>query len=299
MQETEHRLPVLTIGLPVYNGAKFIERALRSLMSQDFQDWRMIIADNCSTDLTFTIAEKLCTHDPRIELVRHDENIGAVGNFLYLVNRAETPFFMWAASDDEWTTNYLSEAIRLLQLNVNAGFASGKILNIDIQGSCLREFPAFSSFSSQSASFRLCRFIAAREIDGKANIIYSVYRTPLVQAVCRDFGIAEGWGADMGFVAAIVARSRYLQSEKAALLKRVVNDSDKATALLMARHHYHKVQFQGNYPPYLHKSYVQTLSKGMPSAGLAILVHVVMWCRRLVTALQRGYALSRKIPEKF
>lgn len=289
MPNPEFETPVLTIGMPVYNGAQYIECALRSLMAQDFQSWRMIVSDNCSTDDTASIVERLCAQDPRITLVQQERNLGAAENFIFLARSATTPYFMWAASDDEWTESYISECIRLLALNKSVGIAGGRVANTDVVGIRLREFPSFSSFSSDSPWKRLARFVYAREVDGKANMIYSVFRTTVVQSVCEIPNVLDGWGADMGFVAAMLARSGYRQSDKATLLKQVFSDSDKATARLLARKSYSKVQFRGNYPPDIHQDYVDTLTRGMPNWKFTSLVRLIMCFRRMFIPFRRCF----------
>lgn len=288
MPESKPQAPSLTIGMPVYNGERFIARALASLISQDFRDWVLIVADNCSTDGTCAVVEAFCRKDARIRLVRHEKNLGAVGNFLYLAEQADTPFFMWAAHDDEWSSNYISACLAQLNTHPDVGFASGRVVNTDAEGRHVRVYEPFAPFGVAGRSQRLSNFVRAREADGKANMIYSVFRTPLVQTICDIPHILEGWGADMVFVAAALARAQYRQTTQATLLKRIVNDAARADT--SSEDYYSRIAFRGHYPLPLHDSYVQALCRSMPDQATSALVRWTMRRRRLLLSLRQRLA---------
>src|ERR1035437_6848500 len=92
--------PKVSIGMRVYNGGKYIRRALASLLAQTFTDFELIISDNASTDGTEAICREYAAGDPRIRYVRQGENLGAMANFRFVLNEAGGEYFMWAAHDD-------------------------------------------------------------------------------------------------------------------------------------------------------------------------------------------------------
>ena len=286
-------LPKLTIGLPVYNGGLYITRALNALTAQDFTDWVVVVADNCSSDNTINIVNDFCIRDSRIRLVQHDKNIGAVNNFLFLTKEVSTPFFMWAAADDEWTPNYVSECLAVLRDNSEIGFVGGNVVNIDVGNHVLRSYQSFSAFDSTKAHNALKNFLWAREAEGKANIIYSVYRTALVQSICQIPDIFKGWGSDMAFVAAALARTSYQQAENAFLLKRVISESDINTAIALNSGYYSAIQFQGHFPPTHYQEYTDAISRGMPTLRLRFLAKWIMLRRHLSLYLKRKLNLSK------
>src|SRR5678816_531573 len=93
--------PRVSIGLPVYNGEKYLARALHSLVSQDFEDFELIISDNASTDSTEAICRELAAKDRRIRYYRNETNIGATKNYNRVFELAHGEFFKWASHDDE------------------------------------------------------------------------------------------------------------------------------------------------------------------------------------------------------
>jgi glycosyltransferase involved in cell wall biosynthesis len=102
--------------MPVYNGEKYIREALDSLLDQTFTEFELIISDNASTDSTAAICAYYTARDLRIRYIRQNKNLGALGNFLAVVNEARGEYFMWAAHDDlEASRIYLSELIKVIR----------------------------------------------------------------------------------------------------------------------------------------------------------------------------------------
>jgi len=100
--------PPVAIGLPVYNGAAFLDEAMASLCAQDFADLRIVVSDNASTDATPDILAAWAARDSRIELHRQRENLGMIGNFAFVRQAADARWFMLAAHDDRWSPNFVS-----------------------------------------------------------------------------------------------------------------------------------------------------------------------------------------------
>jgi glycosyltransferase involved in cell wall biosynthesis len=86
--------------MPVYNGAKYVEEAIRAILRQSYEELELIIADNASTDGTETICRRYEAADPRVRYIRHEENRGAAYNYNVLVHQARGEFFKWMAHDD-------------------------------------------------------------------------------------------------------------------------------------------------------------------------------------------------------
>lgn len=109
--------PKITIGLPVYNGAKFIHNAIRSLLEQSYTNFELIISDNASTDQTESICQNFVRVDKRIKYIRQETNRGIVWNFNYVLLQADTEYFMWAAADDVWHPEFIQRNLGFLEKN--------------------------------------------------------------------------------------------------------------------------------------------------------------------------------------
>lgn len=105
--------PRLSIGVPVYNGADFIEEAIRSHLDQDFENFELVVSDNCSDDATPEIVQELAAQDSRVTYTRNDTNIGGPANFNRLFRLTSGDLFRWAAADDRIEPGYLSKVVEL------------------------------------------------------------------------------------------------------------------------------------------------------------------------------------------
>ncbi|MFJ7565828.1 glycosyltransferase family 2 protein [Herminiimonas sp. NPDC097707] len=115
--ETRPVMPLVSIGVPVYNGAATLERVLDSLLRQSLVDFELIISDNNSNDGTAAICQAFADRDVRVRYIRQVQNLGAVFNFQYVMDQARGRYFLWAACDDVRTLDFLEENVRFLENN--------------------------------------------------------------------------------------------------------------------------------------------------------------------------------------
>ena len=80
-------VPLLSIGLPVFNGERFLTEAIESILQQTFGDFTLVISDSASTDGTEEIGREFACRDPRITFVRRSHNRGAAWTFNTLPTR--------------------------------------------------------------------------------------------------------------------------------------------------------------------------------------------------------------------
>jgi len=109
--------PLVSIGMPVYNGEQFIKAALDSIMGQSFTNFELIISDNSSTDETGHICREYAARDERIKYLRQAGNIGAYANFKLVLDEARGEYFMWAACDDTRSPDFIEVNFNFLSKN--------------------------------------------------------------------------------------------------------------------------------------------------------------------------------------
>ncbi len=107
--------PLVSIGVPVYNGEFVLPVLLESLVAQSYHSLEIIISDNASTDRTREISESFCRRDSRVRYISNDKNIGAIGNFNKVASEATGEYFMWAAADDLFHPFYIESCLEELQ----------------------------------------------------------------------------------------------------------------------------------------------------------------------------------------
>lgn len=106
--------PVVSIGLPVYNGEKYLAEAIQSFLNQSFHDFELVICDNASTDHTEEVSKEYAALDSRIHYSRNQVNVGAARNHNLVFELSRGRYFKWAGDDDLYATDYLLECVNLL-----------------------------------------------------------------------------------------------------------------------------------------------------------------------------------------
>src|SRR5436190_10934974 len=109
-----HSIPRVSVGIPVYNGERFLKGAIDSLLSQRFTDFEILISDNASTDGTQAICEEYVANDQRVSYFRQRTNIGAPGNWNYVAKLARGTYFKWASANDECDPRMLDQCVAVL-----------------------------------------------------------------------------------------------------------------------------------------------------------------------------------------
>jgi len=170
---TNHKInisPLISIGMPVYNGEQFIEESLNSILNQSFTNFELIISDNNSTDKTKYICEKYASKDARITYVRQEKNIGAARNFIYVFNnRKQAEYFIWAACDDSWSENWLELLISNFEDN-DCGLFGRYIEGQSQSARCPESF----------LKYQFIKYFIAKDVSGKCYYSYALFKTDVL-----------------------------------------------------------------------------------------------------------------------
>lgn len=107
--------PLVSIGLPTYNRAAKLSRAVESVLAQDYCNIELVISDNASTDGTEAFCEELRRRDNRVRYIRQRVNRGLTANYTEVLNGSRGEFFMWLSDDDWLDHSYVSRCLRMLK----------------------------------------------------------------------------------------------------------------------------------------------------------------------------------------
>ena len=136
------RIPRVTIGLPIYNGERYLAAAIDSLLAQTYSDFELVISDNASTDGTEDICREYATRDARVRYERQVENQGLTWNFCRVVELARGEFFKWHAHDDLCAPELLETSVAALDADPDAVLAYARVGIIDDRGNLVPNDPA-------------------------------------------------------------------------------------------------------------------------------------------------------------
>jgi glycosyltransferase involved in cell wall biosynthesis len=128
------RQPVVSIGLPVYNGEGYLQETIECVLGQTFADLELIISDNASTDATAEICRRFAARDPRVHYSRNQENLGASRNYNITFELGRGRYFKWQGHDDPIPPTYLERCVAVLDRDPTVVLAYGKQCPIDEHG---------------------------------------------------------------------------------------------------------------------------------------------------------------------
>lgn len=171
--------PLVSIGIPVYNGENYITEALDSLINQTYENLEIIISDNASTDKTQEICEFYQKNEKRIKYVRLDENQGAAFNFNNTFNLSKGKYFKWASHDDFLDTLYIEKCVDYLENNPDTHLCHSRknivnkagitIQKLDFPGLEIRKDNAYDRFSNFLKAFRY--------FQDDADVVFGLFRS--------------------------------------------------------------------------------------------------------------------------
>lgn len=126
--------PLVTIGLPTFNSARYLPQSLESLLGQTYQNFVLIISDNASEDGTEEICRDFASRDPRIRYHRNPVNIGNPGNFNQIARMTGTAYLKWATADDFWAPTFIERALTVMEADPTIVVCYPQAYIVDAEG---------------------------------------------------------------------------------------------------------------------------------------------------------------------
>lgn len=207
--------PSVTIGLPVYNGERFVESALESILVQSYQDFELVISDNASTDNTPHILQQWAAKDPRIRLFQNSTNFGAAANFNKVLSLARGKYFRWAGHDDVLRLHMLKECVQTLETKSQCVLVYPQTITIDASGNEIGGHDNQLDMRQPDPVARLQHFL--RNIRW-ANPMFGLMRTQSI----RDVGGLPSYNSgDFVMLAGLTLRGSFIELPEPLFLRRV------------------------------------------------------------------------------
>lgn len=200
--------PKVSIGLPVYNGERYIQRAIESNLGQTFADLELIICDNASTDGTRSICEQFARKDPRVRYYCSPTNRGAMWNFNRCFELARGEYFKWSAHDDLLDPTFIEKCVQALDANPDAALCHTLTKVVDDDLNCLATYdPSGLKTDHPSAPARFGARVRAR----RCIEIFGLMRT----SALRNVTLFQSFvGADRALLAELAVEGRFLTIEE-------------------------------------------------------------------------------------
>jgi len=205
--------PKISIGVPVYNGEKFLAEALASIVDQTFDDMEIVISDNASSDRTAEICHGFMARDARIRYYRNPSNLGSAANWNRVLELARGEYFKWAADDDVLLPTYLEKCVDVLERDPSVVICHSltTVLKSDAQQAPLRETPGLDRARASE------RFAAVALQPHWTLEVHGLIRTAALRTAQRT---QPYWGSDKAVMAELALMGRIVRVEEPLFLNR-------------------------------------------------------------------------------
>jgi hypothetical protein len=215
---TRKRVPLVSVGLPVYNGGNLLPQAIESILAQDMEDFELIISDNGSSDQTQEVCLDYQRMDQRIRYHRLNENLGALTNFLNAFGLAAAPFFMWASHDDLREKKFISTCLRPLDKDPSVALVYPRTKVVDANSAFLGIAQDRLKVDQEIPQERFKHLIW--EI-GMCNAFYGVFRLSILKKI-------TSWGkslfTDNLVLAEIALLGKIIQVDEPLFIRRLTRN---------------------------------------------------------------------------
>ena len=209
--------PKVSIGLPVYNGARFLCEAIDSVLAQSYTNFELIISDNCSTDGTDWICQRYQKQDARIRYLRQPANKGAAPNYNLLVSAARGEYFKWLAHDDVLHPENLERGVEVLENQPDVVLCYPKTLIISEAGEPLHGYLDFLDLDDASPAARYRRFHQVFIRRGECNAVFGLIRRSVLLETAQ---IGPYPSSDLLLLGELVLRGRFVEGSEALFMRR-------------------------------------------------------------------------------
>ena len=124
-------VPLVSIALPVYNGEKWLDQAISTLVMQSYENMEIIIADDCSSDNSQLICEQYASQYSQITFIKNEANLGVLGNFRKILDLCSGKYITYACQDDYWDKDFISYLVKKLETDNSAVLAASAVQLLD------------------------------------------------------------------------------------------------------------------------------------------------------------------------
>lgn len=169
--------PRVSIGVPVYNGQKYLRFTLDSLIAQTYRDLEIIVTDNCSTDSTPQIVQDYADRDSRVRYIRNEKNVGPARNYKVSVDDARGEYFRWNPADDVSAPTFVEKCVEVLDADKAVVLAYPRTSVIDTTGTVVGQYEYEIDFDVPGPADRLWNMVTVDHKQHGAHEMYGLIRT--------------------------------------------------------------------------------------------------------------------------
>ncbi len=285
-------MPRVSIGLPVYNGERFIEQTIDSILAQTYSDLELVVSDNASEDRTGEICQAYAERDARLRYFRNDRNLGAAENYNRVFELSRGEFFKWSAHDDLIAPEFVQRCVEILDADPGAVLCWPRTVDIDSEGRIVsrKEYQLRADAESPELRFK--------EMIGMSHTCEAIFGLIRRDVLAETALIAKYSDSDRVLLAELALRGRFRELEDAMFFYR--DHDERSTEVYPSRDEriaWFDPALAGRivFPHFRQfREYWAAVSRAAPNAGTRMRCHMQLfgWAgrnrHRLVDDLKRA-----------
>lgn len=221
-------MPALSVGLPVYNGEKWIAEALESILMQGFGDFDLVIVDNASTDDTEAICRAAAAHDPRIRYHRNPANIGVLANYDRAFELSSGRYFKWASCSDVCLQGFFEKCVAILEARADVVLAYPRAILVytppEADEEIGHEYDDHLNLEQATPSARFREYLNRERYN---NVMNGVIRSAALRETALNLPLP---GSDISMVAELALRGKFVEIPDRLFVRRF---NPETTGILM------------------------------------------------------------------
>ena len=215
--------PRVCVGMPVYNGERWVGKAIDSILAQTFRDFVLVISDNASADGTGAICESFVRRDPRVRYHRNPQNIGLFKNYDRVFDLCSSQYFKWAASGDVCKPEFLERCVAMLDRRPDVVLAYPRAALFDESIESAQPYEDALDLQDERPSDRLTKLLERIRLN---NIINGVIRSDALRRTALNKAYVS---SDINIVAELSLQGKFAEIPERLFLRRM--NQATATAL--------------------------------------------------------------------
>jgi glycosyltransferase involved in cell wall biosynthesis len=159
-------MSTIDVCIASFNGGKYIQEQLVSILGQTEKVTKVIVCDDVSTDNTVLIVSKMVESNPAVQLIKNRKNLGHVKNFEKCLSLCSADFVFLADQDDVWDKDKVSEMVGVFKAHPNVVLAHHDLLYVDEELHALKRIGRVRKHGLQSSPLFLLRQLLRPEVYG-------------------------------------------------------------------------------------------------------------------------------------
>lgn len=206
---------LVSVGLPVYNGQRYLSIAIESVLAQTHSNIELVICDNCSTDRSEAICRDFSSRDSRVRYHRNERNIGAAGNFCRTFELAKGEYFRWLSADDSIGPGSVEKCLTLLMSDPGLALACTKTVFVDELG---KETGPYDAVQALPQARAIDRVRGAIDQDPWCNAVYGLVRR---DTLSRTALLGPFPGSDKTLLTELAMHGRFAEVPEPLFFRRI------------------------------------------------------------------------------